>query len=115
MSIEVNLDIKPLSVNRAWQGRKYKTKEYNAWRREIEILMPRKEMIQGDVSVTVIYSLVRHRRTDLDNLFKTLFDSIVNRGYIEDDTRIVEIHAKKVKSKVNTIYFSIEPYDQSAT
>jgi len=106
--IEVQLDdFAPLSVNHAWKGRRFKTGRYNVWREIIELTLPKKKMITGNVSITVHFCLIHCLTTDLDNLLKTLFDSLVNKGYIEDDRNVIEIIARKEKAKKNSIYFAI--------
>ena len=37
---EVIIDIKPLSVNKMWQGRRYKTYEYQKYEKEFLYLLP---------------------------------------------------------------------------
>lgn len=51
--------------------------------------------IPGPVKIEVEFYPPDRRRRDLDNLFKCLFDSLVNAKAIEDDSLINEIHAYK--------------------
>jgi len=110
--IKVKIEAKPLSINRAWQGRRYATKEYKDWRKEIEYLMPKKKMIVGDVDIHIDFFLINDKRTDADNLAKPLFDSIVRKGYIEDDCHIRHLEITKHKSKKDYIEIKINKYVQ---
>jgi len=61
--------------------------------------------IRGRVKVEVEFYPPDWRRRDLDNLFKCLFDSLVNAGAIEDDHLITEIHAFKRDPVPNGLLF----------
>ena len=41
------VQIKPLTVNRAWNGRKYKTDEYKSYERELDFLLPKIDVPEG--------------------------------------------------------------------
>ncbi len=66
--------------------------------------------IPGPVKVTVEYYPPDRRKRDLDNLFKCLFDSLVNAGCIEDDSNIQHIEAFKREALPpnGTIHIEIE-------
>jgi hypothetical protein len=34
------IKIKPLSVNKAWQGKRFKTNEYKQYEKEVSLLLP---------------------------------------------------------------------------
>ena len=38
------IEVKPMSVNRAWQGRRFKTPEYRKYERKLIALMPDMEI-----------------------------------------------------------------------
>ena len=62
-------------------------------------------LIRYRVKVEVEFYPPDWRRRDLDNLFKCLFDSLVNAGAIEDDHLITEIHAFKRDPVPNGLLF----------
>lgn len=99
------IEIPPLSVNKCWQGRRYKTKEYDVWRSSFAFLYSRqkKKNITSEkkVGVKVIFHIKNDKRSDLDNVFKPFFDSCVLCGIIKDDRFIYEIVARKEKTKKN--------------
>src|SRR3990167_2268311 len=90
--------ISPFSINKAWRGRRYKTKEYSDWRKEFSYLMlPRRSKMLYNESLTldVVFGLKYPKKCDLDNLIKPFLDACVENGLIKDDRQITEIIAKK--------------------
>ena len=98
MKKKIRLEVKhlaPISVNKCWQGRRYKTREYNIWRQQLELLLPRQEMIEGEVEVEVRFWIKKYKQNDVDNFAKPFLDSLVRRGYIEDDRKIIKLTLEK--------------------
>jgi hypothetical protein len=53
MSKFYKLNIKPLSVNKAWKGRRYATKESKSYQKELWLLLPPKIYIpEGMLEIT---------------------------------------------------------------
>ena len=107
--MEITIQTKALSVNECWQGRRFKTKKYEAYEKEVAALLPRKETIFGPKKVSLTFYLKELFRGDVDNLIKPVLDIIVKRGYIEDDRWIMELIVKKVKGN-SKIEIKIEKY-----
>jgi len=42
--IQQTINIKPLSVNDCWQGRRFKTKEYKAYEKEMKLMIKKQKM-----------------------------------------------------------------------
>jgi Holliday junction resolvase RusA-like endonuclease len=85
-TINIFLPCKPLSVNRCWQGRRFKSKDYKAFEIEICSLLPiATKTITGPVTIEYNFYLKNFKMTDADNLVKPIQDIIVKRGYIKDD------------------------------
>lgn len=88
----------PLSVNKAWQGRRYKTDEYIWYEREIGKLVklnPMVEPIEGIIEVHYTFRLKHHKTTDYDNLLKPLQDVLQKCGVIVEDRFIYEARISK--------------------
>ncbi len=71
MKLEATIECTPLSVNAAWQGRRYKTKAYQAYEMEVFALIPshlRGAAIEGLVQIEYRFHLKHHKTTDYDNL-----------------------------------------------
>lgn len=104
---QVKIPITPLSINAAFQGRRYKTQRCREYENDLWFSLPKKEKITGKVSMTLEFSLVHHATTDVSNLVKILEDILVKRGYIEDDRMVYELHLYKSASKKDSVRITI--------
>ncbi len=103
------IPLKPLSINIAWQGQRFKTKDYKQYENDFYKVVSRaKKPLTGNISVKYVFFLKNCSRTDVDNLIKPTQDLLVKRGYIEDDRKIVHIDARKIKSMTDYIHIEIE-------
>ena len=91
---------KPISVNDAFQGKRFKTKDCKQYESDVFKQMPFRKMIVGDVAVDFVFYLkgATYAMSDISNLVKILEDCIVKRGYIEDDRKIIKMSLEKRKS-----------------
>jgi Holliday junction resolvase RusA-like endonuclease len=106
--LKIQLPLKPISVNVAFSGRHFKTPAYKIFEEAIFYLLPRNKKVLGEVKITYHFYLKNYKRADLDNVFKCLNDTLVKFGVIEDDVKIIEIHAYKFPSKEDKIEIYIE-------
>lgn len=116
MVTPITVSIAPISENKIWQGRRFKTREYEAWRTHIGWLLRRKqvETVKGWVAVEVDFYIKSFVATDASNLEKGFFDSLTDAGLIEDDKWIKWHRAEKwpVEDKSEErISFRIIPLD----
>lgn len=102
------MQIKPLSVNDAFRGRHYKTKECKDFETDLWFLLP-KGHVAGEVDVWIDFILVNASRTDVSNLVKIMEDVIVKKGLIEDDRKIWRLYLSKERGKVDSITVRILP------
>lgn len=87
------IKIKPLSVNEAYRGRRYKTPKYKAWRTAMGFMLPNIDVPKGRLSLTVEFGF-SSIKSDLDNPVKALQDSL-SENYGFNDKMIYELHVKK--------------------
>ena len=107
--IQATLDIKALSINVAWQGRRYFSAQGKAFRDECLWIMPIEKQITGFVKVSITIGLNKSFLTrDIDNCAKPLIDCIVKKGWITDDRFILDLRMKKKKAKTDYIKITIE-------
>lgn len=106
----IQIKIKPLSVNKAWNGRKIKTQECKQYERALYYLLPKKPMIKGDVTIHYKFFLKYDKITDTSNLIKLLEDIVVKKGYIEDDRFVRKFSAEKIHWEKDIIEIEIIPY-----
>lgn len=104
----VKIDIKPLTVNRAWKGQRFKTTEYKKYHEAVLLLLPN-DLVVPDGLLKVSYEFGMSKNSDVDNPCK-LFTDILQAKYKFNDSRIMELHIRKtiVKKGGEFIRFSIE-------
>lgn len=97
------IPIKPMSVNMAWKGQRFKTKEYKWYEQACMLLMPKGvDIPEGELSVYYEFG-VSNAGADYDNPIKPIQD-ILQKRYNFNDSRIVEAHIRKVKVKKGEEY-----------
>lgn len=102
----ITVNIKPMSVNDAWQGRRYKTPQYNKYQRDVLLLLPKITVPPGRLKLILELGF-SNIQSDLDNPIKQILD-ILQKKYIFNDSRIWEINATKVKVEKGKEYFKFE-------
>lgn len=101
--------IKPLSTNKQWAGRRFKTKEYEAYEWELSSKLPKMD-IPKNVPLRLILSFgFSSKASDLSNAVKATED-IICKKYRYDDKWHFEIYLYKeiVKKGEEFIQFDIE-------
>jgi Holliday junction resolvase RusA-like endonuclease len=87
--------IKPLSVNEAFKGKRFRTDKYNAYKLTVGVMLP-KHYIIPDGYLKVYYEFgLSNLGGDWDNPCKP-FQDILQETYGFNDSRITEAHVKKV-------------------
>ena len=81
--------IKPLSVNEVWQGKRYKTKAYKAYEKELAYRLPRIKIPDGNIHLRLSFGF-SNRGADLDNCVKPFVD-ILQKKYGFNDNRIYKL------------------------
>ena len=111
MPDDVYLKIKPLSVNKAWQGKRFKTPYYKAYEQELLLRLPNAYRVPEDGPLEVYYEFGLNTVADWDNPIKPLQD-ILQKKYNFDDRRIIKatVIKKVVKKGEGYLKFSILPY-----
>ena len=101
------IKVKPLSVNQAWQGRRYKTKLYQQYERMMLTALPDISIPPGPLSVSLTFGF-SNRASDLDNPVKPILD-ILQKRYHFDDSRIylLSVNKKIVPKGQESITFEI--------
>ena len=105
----IELNEKPLSINEAFQGRRFKTPAYKAYERKMLILLPKaKKPFPDMMSIDFIFGF-SSPLSDLDNPVKLLLD-IMQKKYGFNDRNVWELGIRKFISKEPYIGISIKPY-----
>ena len=100
----MRIDIKPLSVNESWQGRRYKTEMYKKYEETLLYLLPKtfKEdftEIYIKIGVSILF--------DIDNCLKPLID-ILQKKYGFNDRYIKKLVVEKELVKKGKEYILIK-------
>lgn len=102
------LDIKPLSVNEAYKGRRFNTTKKKQYDKTLALLLPNQPLEGPYYRVSYYFHLKNFALIDQQNLLKCLTDGIVRRGIIRDDRYIVEEHLFKFKADHDSVEIDIE-------
>ena len=94
MITDIRIDIKPLSVNDAWQGKRYKTDLYHAYEMEMLLRLPAGKLPPPPYRIYYEFGF-SNRQADFDNPCKPLGD-ILQKKYGFNDNQIYEAHIRKV-------------------
>lgn len=104
----MKVKIKPLSVNQAWQGKRYKTPKYKAWEKELLLkLKPCKIDLKARLSVFIEFGY-SSSLSDIDNGLKPFLD-VLQKKYKFNDRNIYSLEVRKtiVKKGSEFIKFNI--------
>jgi len=105
-----SLPIKPLSINQAFQGRRYKNNTYLSYERAVMLMLPKLKLPEPPYILTLEFGF-SSPLADLSNPIK-LFEDILQKKYGFNDKEIFKIVATKVHTKKGKefINFKIEHY-----
>ena len=109
-ALEFTIKVKPLSVNKAFQGRRFKTREYKDYETLCLYSLPSGVTIPDD-KIQIHYTFgMSNKLSDVDNPAK-LFQDILQKKYKFNDSRIYRIIIDKVivPKGGEFITFQIEP------
>jgi Holliday junction resolvase RusA-like endonuclease len=101
------LHVKPLSVNKCWQGRRYKTKDYKAYEKALLHLMPNMQLEYKEklkLNITFGFST---STADIDNPLKPLLDCL-QKKYGFNDRYVYELTVKKELVKKGEEFIQIQ-------
>jgi len=111
MMQDIRIDIKPLSVNDAWKGQRFKTDAYKRYERAMLYLLPRISLPDPPYKVFYEYGL-SNAQADYDNPTKQTQDCLAKKyGFNDKDIFAAEIRKVIVKKGQEYIKFRIEHYD----
>ena len=102
----MRLDIKPLSVNEAWQGRRVKTAKYRKYERDILLLLQPMIIPDGKLELYLKWGF-SSAGSDWDNPIKP-FQDCLQKKYDFNDNRVVRAVTEKVKVKKGDEYIEFE-------
>jgi len=91
----MKLNIKPLSVNQCWQGKRFKTPKYKQYEFELLLLLkPNLSIPKGRLSLLITFGL-SSKLNDIDNGLKPFID-VLQKKYGFNDRDIYKLEVEKV-------------------
>lgn len=110
MQTKIKVKIRPMSINKSWQGRRFKTKEYKEWSKEISYLLKEQKIKKTTeaVEIKIDWYYKNAKRMDIDNPLKVFLDSLVQNNIIDDDRNIWKLTIEKHISQEAYFLFSIK-------
>ena len=101
------VQIKPLSVNKAWRGgRRYKTEDYKRYEADLGFLLPHIDIPEGKLEIHYIFG-VSSKAFDYDNGIKQ-FQDVISKKYGFNDNRIYMATIEKIDVKKGEEYIEFE-------
>ena len=103
----IRLNIKPLSVNQAWQGRRFKTHKYHVFERAVLLMLPN-ITIQPPEQINLTFGF-SSELSDIDNPVKMVLDCLSKKyGFNDRCINRLVIEKKKVEKGGEFIEISFE-------
>ena len=102
----IEIKIKPLSINGAFKGRRFKTPDYTSYETELYHLLPKIKVPEGKLAlrVEVGYS---NKMSDIDNFLKPFID-VMQKKYDFNDNMIYRLVIDKKITKKKEEYIKFE-------
>jgi len=102
-SLAIKVDIKPITSNRAWQGRRFKSKQYIAYSKMVLALLPAINLPAPPYLIEWEFGF-SNKLSDLDNPIKSTQDLICQK-YGFNDRDIYELNVRKKIVRKGEEYF----------
>lgn len=103
----INLKVKPLSVNNAWQGKRFKTSAYKDYEKKVLYMLPNIEIKEfKQLKITYGFS---NMMSDIDNPTKLVLD-ILQKKYGVNDRDLIYLVLHKQKTSKGSEFIEIELY-----
>ena len=99
------INIKALSVNAAFRGRRFKSKEYEAYEKELYYLLPKIKVPKKGIKVVLEFGIPKNM--DIDSGIKQFLD-VCQKKYDFNDKEILELHVGKTICKKGQEFIAFE-------
>jgi Holliday junction resolvase RusA-like endonuclease len=100
------INIKPLSVNQAWCGKRFKTNLYKQYEHDVLLLLPKIKIVEPPYRLNLIVGF-SNKASDIDNILKPFLD-ILQKKYGINDKHIEVLHIEKQIVTKNNDFISFE-------
>jgi Holliday junction resolvase RusA-like endonuclease len=104
----IRIDVKPLSVNETWKGKRYKTNAYLSYEKLLMYLLPKIEIPKAPYLIKFEFGF-SSKGSDWDNPIKPLQDVLQKKyGFNDKDVYEAVVSKKIVKKGEEYLKFKIE-------
>lgn len=100
------IEIPPISVNQAWQGKRFKTPKYKRYEASVLLMLSKVVLPEKPYHIEIVYGF-SSPLSDIDNPTKLVLD-ILQKKYGFNDRDIVSLHLKKEIVKKGKEYFKFK-------
>ena len=107
------VQIKPLSVNQCWQGRRFKTKAYQSYEKEMILRLKKEKLPEPPFKIVVVFGF-SNKASDIDNPLKPLLDIVqkkYKKKFNDKDIYQMIIYKQVVKKGKEFVRFAIYNID----
>jgi Holliday junction resolvase RusA-like endonuclease len=112
--MKLKIETGPLSVNKCYSGKRFKTKLYKVMEEHIGYLIGQGTCPEGELVVLYIFYVKNYKRADVTNMVKVVEDILVKLGWITDDRFVkLEIVAKRPAREEESMEIEIMPFNNS--
>lgn len=114
--MELTIPIGAMSVNTAWKGKRFKSKAYQIYERDLFVMLPRGKYPDSKQELIVCYRfyIKNYALSDTGNMEKPITDVLCKLGYFKDDRYIKTLICEKMPAKTKQderIEVLILPYE----
>lgn len=102
----MKLNIKPLTVNQAWQGKRFKTPKYNKYINDMLCILKPLKIPERQLHIDVTFGL-SSKLSDIDNPLKCFIDCL-QKKYDFNDKRIYKLTVQKIDVKKGEEFIEFE-------
>ena len=107
----MRIKIKPLSVNGAWAGRRFKTPAYKAFEEEFCLKIKKEEVPKGRLFVRLQFGF-SNKASDIDNGVKPTLDCLQKKlGFNDKNIYLMEVEKDIVPKGSEYIDYEISALD----
>jgi len=108
----MRVDIKPMSVNKAWGGRTFKSKEYKTYIKDLLLILPPMTVPEGEIEIYLKWGF-SSKASDFDNPIKPFVDILqMKYGFNDKNIKRAVIDVDHVKRGNEYIEFQIKELEQ---
>jgi len=104
------INIKALSVNLAWQGKRFKTKKYKYYITEMMYILPPLKVSKNKLTLEVTFGF-SCEKSDIDNPLKCFIDCL-EKKYKFNDKMIFKLIVEKEIVEKGSEFISFSLYDK---